>query len=351
MIFVKSKSENVLAPGQLLSVFGGFFDDGCSVLFNGEAGSNYDVVDDCITAVCPDKTGSYEVTVKDSSGKTFDLGTLVVTELNNLPQGDRPLRYRMRDFCAYIVGLMPRGNAFPLDFDGREEGEISEERPLKSSVFGKLIWAMAYAVNYGYKYIQSLFDAMDPTRTENLDEWERELGLPIDGIESVNDCARRAEVYRMACEKGGCTKPYFQKILNLMGISADIYEYWQDPSKFSVTTTEYTKDESTGKTSWERVTYTYEFPEGADKNFYWKINVHANELSVKYFTCESPCTDPLVEWRNLAMENLINRIKPAHTVAIFAYDDGIRGGYLLDSNGKRLTAADGRPLTYENHLW
>lgn len=352
MIYVKSKSVNVLAPGQLLSVFGGFFDDGCSVLFDGVAGSNYDVTDDCITVVCPERRGNYTVVVKDSSGKTFGVGSIAVVELNELPQNSRPLRYRMRDFCSMIVGLLPRGTAFPMDFDGREENEISPAAPLKSSMFGKLIWSMAFAVNYAYKYIQSLFDAMDPARTENLEEWEQDLGLPVKGIEPVNELARRSEVYRMACCQGGCTKPYFKKILNLMGIEADIYEYWKDPSKFSVTTTEYDKDEATGKTSWNKVTYSYEFPATADRNFYFKINVHASELNVKYFTCLSPCTDPLVEWRNMAMENMINTIKPAHTVAIFSYDDGVRMGYLLDEkNGKRLTNENGAPLTYTNRLW
>ena len=350
MIVVDSKSDNVLAPGQLLSVFGAFFDDDCQVLFNGDAGTIDDVTDGCIVAVCPFILGSYSVTVV-SAGRSYDVGVIDVRELADVPQEGALPAYRMRDWCYLVASFFPRGRAFDLRYDTREASAVSLSARLTGSVFGLLIWAVAYALSLVWGLMRMLVVALDPGHTQNLAEWENDYGLPLAGTVDLSDTARRSEVYRAACTPGGCTKPYFLKMLRLLGIDADVYEYYKDAAEFSVTTTEYTYDEDAGTTSWENVTYAYSFPSGADRNFYFKVNIHCSSVDISYLSCIGTCVSPLAEWRNFAVENLINKIKPAHCVAIFGYDDGVRRGYILDENGKRLTDENGRPLTYENHLW
>lgn len=334
-MYVQGMSNGVLAPGQQLTIWGGFFDDACQVLFNGVAGVIENVEDGSLVAVCPETLGDYTVDVKSGS-TVVSAGSLRVVQLGETPLPARPKDYSLADLVSYVRGLFPRSAV--LDFG-------------TSSNFGKFINGMARAVQYMWGVIAGLFRDLDPAHTTSFDDWEAELGLPVDGIVADGFDERRSEIYRVACTKGGATKPYFLKILRLMGYEAEISEYYKEPGKFTVSTLEYTDNEG-GTTSWQNKSYTYSFPAEADRNFYWQIRLKVPELKVGYADCETgTCDSFLVSWEDYAMENIINAIKPAHTVAIFIYDDGVRMGYLLDENGKRLTDENGVPLTYTNHLW
>jgi uncharacterized protein YmfQ (DUF2313 family) len=50
----------------------------------------------------------------------------------------------------------------------------------------------------------------------------------------------------------------------------------------------------------------------------WKLNIPI-ATTVKYLTCESSCDAALASWGNSQLEYIINRRKPAHTKAVFAY--------------------------------
>lgn len=334
-MYVQGISSGVLAPGQQLTIWGGFFDDACQVLFNGVPGVVESVEDGTLAAVCPGAMGEYSVEVKKGSAVAY-AGSLHVVKLGETPLYARPKDYSLGDLVSYVRGLFPRSAVLDL---------------APSSNFGKFINGMARAVRYLWSVISDLFRDLDPAHTESFDAWEADLGLPVDGILVNGFDERRAEIYRVACTKGGATKPYILKILRLMGYEAEISEYYKDASDFTVHTLEYT-DNADGTTSWQSVDYTYAFPEGADRKFYWRICLHVSDLKTACADCETgTCESFLVTWEDYAMENVINAIKPAHTVAIFVYDDGVRMGYLLDENGKRLTDENGVPLTYTNHLW
>jgi len=328
-MYVQSISSGVLAPGQQLTIWGGFFVDACQVLFNGIAGVIEDVNDGAIVAVCPDELGDYSVQVKNGS-KVIDAGTLRVVELSETPLPSRPREYALADFVSYVRGLFPRGNVLDLQ---------------PSSNFGKFIKGLALSVQYLWENLQSMFTAMDPAHTSNFDDWEDDLGLPVNGIIVNSFENRRREIYRVACTPGGCTKPYFKKVLRLMGYEADISEYYKDASDFTVTTLEYT-DNDDGTTSWQSKNYTYSFPETADRKFYWQIRLHVPDLKVGYADCENgTCESFLVQWEDYVMENVINAIKPAHTVCIFIYDN-MNTCYLTDETRNILIDEYGDYLVY-----
>lgn len=331
MFYVQGISNGVLAPGQLLTIWGGCFDDGCQVLFGGSAGVMDSVEDGALVAVCPEFLGEYTVEVKKGSA-VVSAGSLRVVNLSDTPLPGRPRDYSMDDFVSYVRGLFPRGNVLDLS---------------QHSNFGKFIWGLAYSVNYLWGKIKDLFADLDPAHVSSFAEWEADLGLPVEGIAVDGSAVRLAEIYRAACSKGGCTKPFMLKMLRLLGYEADIYEYYKDPAGFSITTLEYSED---GNSS-ESKTYSFEFPAGADKKFYWLIRLHVSDVSISYATCDSDCDSYLVDWMDRAVESVINSIKPAHTAVGFVYDDGVRSGYLLDEDGKRLVDENGKPLTYTNHLW
>lgn len=50
----------------------------------------------------------------------------------------------------------------------------------------------------------------------------------------------------------------------------------------------------------------------------WRLNVPVSTAIVD-MTCEYPCDSPLRFWGNTQLECMVNRRKPAHTVALFAY--------------------------------
>jgi len=57
---------------------------------------------------------------------------------------------------------------------------------------------------------------------------------------------------------------------------------------------------------------------GVDFVGVWRLNVPVSTAVVD-MTCASTCDSPLRSWGNALLEHVINRRKPAHTVALFAY--------------------------------
>jgi uncharacterized protein YmfQ (DUF2313 family) len=54
----------------------------------------------------------------------------------------------------------------------------------------------------------------------------------------------------------------------------------------------------------------------------YAFRVNAAELNVTWATCVDLCNVPLRTWGNARLECLINRAKPAQTIALFAYAPG-----------------------------
>lgn len=50
----------------------------------------------------------------------------------------------------------------------------------------------------------------------------------------------------------------------------------------------------------------------------WRLNVPMSTAVVE-MTCASPCDSALRHWGNTQLECIINRLKPAHSTALFAY--------------------------------
>lgn len=311
-MFAKVLSDTYRAPGQQVTVFGGFFDGSCKVFFDNDEAVILDYDEERIVAQVPFDYGVYSVKVQKGS-QSVVLGELVVKELSKLPQ-HLPKRYSEDSFFNYIVGMFPRGKAFALR---------------KSSNFGKLISVFAFVLFTVWESIRELLVQSSPSHTTSFDEWESDLGLPIDGIDAIAPEERLAEIYRVACLQAGDTIPYFYGILTLLGVEAEIYEYWKNPGEFS----------------------GYNFDPSDDKNFFWKVNVHADPDNFKTFVSGSSAGEALIEWTDTKLETLFNLIKPAHTRIVYGYDDGIMTGYLLDENGNHLTDEEGHRLYYTTKKW
>lgn len=146
--------------------------------------------------------------------------------------------------------------------------------------------------------IDNLIDEADPRTTfELLLDYERIFGLPTDcmtGVEQNLQQRRNALVTQMITI-GGQSRAYFIALAAMAGFAITITEF--DPFTVASTVNE----------------YIY----GMDWWFAWQIN--APQQSVNYFLMTSAVNEALAMWGNNLLECLINRYKPAHTIAIFAY--------------------------------
>ena len=310
MVFVQGIVYKRIAPGQTLTIFGGFFDGGCSVYFGSTKADVVDYAEDRIECVAPIAIGSYKVTIHDGDGDVVDAGNVEVLALADTPKRNAPKVYGDEDFYEYVVSLLPRGNAFAM---------------WSGSNFRKLLSCLAFAFEYVWFTIRSMADAIDPMHTSNIDDWEDELHLPMVGNADKSEAKRRAEIYRVECTDGGCSKGYIKRLLALMDIKADVYEYTSDPDKFA----------------------DYEFGED-DPRYYFKVSFHLSEDDFVTFNAgESAAGDYLLEFSQYLQEAVFDEIKPSHTKVIYGYDDSVIKGYILGDDGTtRMVDDDGEAITF-----
>lgn len=282
-MYVQGLSSNVLAHGQRLTIWGGFFDESCQVLFDDVFfGRVENVGDDFIDVVAPLASGTYSIVIIKGSSYVM-AGSIRVVQLNETPLPCGPKNYLFDDFVDYVRGLFPRGSVLDLS---------------ASSNFGRLGRVIARSVGYLWGVISQMYVEMDPTHTTSFETWEADLGLPVGGV-VVNDFNdRRSEIWRVACCNGGCSVNYVWDILRRMGYAADVVEYYLHPEAFA----------------------DYNFPAGADRNFYWLVELPVDEVNMQYADCETgDCESYLCVWGDKTVESVINAIKPAHSVVLFVY--------------------------------
>ncbi|MCH5146368.1 DUF2313 domain-containing protein, partial [Desulfovibrio sp. UIB00] len=97
--------------------------------------------------------------------------------------------------------------------------------------------------------------------------------------------------------RGGQSRAYYIGVAKALGFEITIEEY-------DVYTCESHCDQPICDESWR---------------FVW--TVRGPQVTVREFTCQSACDDPLSSWGNELLECTINRLKPAHTLVLFAYGE------------------------------
>ena len=282
MAVVRNYSGRKIAKGGTVVVYGSGFslstkawmdDTQCSML-------DYDYCEAKFTGVSV--PGSYTFYVGDSSENRVAIGAVdVVDDINKLHL------YRLAvptvdASCNAMMGLFPRGFAWYKGNDGN---------------FARLMRGLADVIILFYELVVMYKTQVSPSHTDSFGDWETELRLPEDGVESSGIVVkRREEVFRKSCRKGGVTVPYFKSLAALFGIESKIYEYWENPGRFA------------------------EFDFGDDDpNFYWMLEIKAKEEDWKVCTCNDSCNDYLQRWWNVPIESMFGLLKPSHTKLLFSY--------------------------------
>ena len=265
--------------GGTVKVNGSGFDSKCWVRIGSQYLPVLDYDSSSLEFAAPSETGSYTVAVGQGAAVVGDF-PVVVVKLRELNTWTLPVR-SVDDFRYALLGLMPRGFAWFLGENGN---------------WWRLFSAFAAVVYVVYDLFRDVVKNMSPATTTAYAEWERELGVPLKGLEADTDDERLDEIYRVARKLPSDTIPYFKSIAALFGREVKIYEYWKNPEKF------------------EDVDFGDD-----DPNFYWIVEQTSVDEDWRFYTCNDTCDDYLSWWWNSALESYFEIVKPAHTKVLYTY--------------------------------
>lgn len=186
-----------------------------------------------------------------------------------------------------LLKLLPEGEAWRKDLD-------SNNRKFSRSISGIFAYLESRA--------ERLLNEIDPrTAHETLSDWERFLNIPDDCITPEHHSTmglqeRRDAVTQRLITGGGASAQFFQNIATQLGYP-DIRVSEFRPFR-------------AGSRAGDRLTA------GLWRYFFL---VSAPATLTRKFRAGSQCGERLQKASNTVIENMINKLKPAHTTAIFSY--------------------------------
>lgn len=210
-----------------------------------------------------------------------------------------------------LLQLMPPGRAFP-----REDG----------TTLSKLALGLADELCRVDERSADLIAEFPLSTSELLSDWERALGLPDDCVPAgADEDERRASVVARLNESADNTPQGFIDIMATLGYAASVDEF--DPFHVGLGAV----GDGVAGDQWQ---------------FVWRLNI-GTEVEADYFRAGvSRAGDRVCDFGLESVECLVNKLKPAHTLALFAYKFG---EFLLESGGNLLTE-DGELLIFEENV-
>lgn len=191
------------------------------------------------------------------------------------------------DSAAYqqqLIKLTPPGQAFPTETD---------------SLWVKLLGVFADTMaRVDANAVLLINEAFPDTTTQLLPNWERVVGLP-DDCSVLGDSyeIRRANLISKLRATGGQSPSYFIDVAAALGYTITITEF--KPFRVGIDT-------------------VGEGLRGADWWFAFQVNSALNTI-IWFRVSLSASGEALAVWGNTRLECVINKLKPAHTVALFSY--------------------------------
>lgn len=189
------------------------------------------------------------------------------------------------DYLAQAQALLPPGPAWPRD----DQAYIT-----------RLLRGLSAEFERVEDRASRLIDEADPrTTSELLLDWERVAGLPDgcvvdDGVSQSTEQRRAALVSRLTMQ-GAQTLQYFQALAASLGYTVTV-------SEFPVYDVTDDVSASINGSAWAHA---------------WQVRSVLNQPV--YFLVTSTVADALGAWSNVALECVLNRFKPAHSVLLFTY--------------------------------
>ncbi len=191
------------------------------------------------------------------------------------------------DYLEQLKTLLPPGQAFP-----REAGTTLHDLLDGMSIELARVDARAEALPV---------EANPASTNELLSDWERVVGLPdkCSGVLEQTLQGRKNALLAKLSSTGGQSPAYFIELASALGYAVTIEEY---------------RPFRAGRS------YAGDLLTNGPWVFTWLIR--APETSVITFRAgASAAGERLRTWGNDTLECKINQLKPAHTIALFAYGD------------------------------
>lgn len=151
---------------------------------------------------------------------------------------------------------------------------------------------------------KALIEEVDPrTTVELLVDWERLLGLPDECDNAIDQTQqeRRNRVIQVLTTEGGQNEQFYKDLASNFGIDADIISA-EDQPPFTA-----------GSRAGDRLT-----------NGLWRyafIVVAPSDFLTRFRAGQGSAGDPLVKVGNDTLQCLIEKHKPAHTIALFSFGE------------------------------
>lgn len=146
---------------------------------------------------------------------------------------------------------------------------------------------------------QILIEADPRTCALTLSDWERVYGLPDPCVTAeLSVDQRRAATVSLVIMQGGQSRLFFIDLAAELGYPGATIDEFRPMSC----------NDNCNDALWAE-----------SARFTWQINLPYATGGVFTANCNSACDSPLSAWGDEAIECRINRFKPAHTTAVFAY--------------------------------
>lgn len=191
------------------------------------------------------------------------------------------------DYLEQLKTLLPPGQAFP-----REAGTTMHD----------LLDGMSIELARADARGETLpFEANPSSSGEMLSDWERVAGLPdkCSGVLEETLQGRRNALLAKLSSTGGQSPAYFIELAGVLGYDVTIEEY--RPFRAGIS---HAGDPLTN----------------GDWVFTWLIRAPESTV-ISFRAGVSAAGERLRAWGNDTLECKINQLKPAHTIALFAYGD------------------------------
>jgi uncharacterized protein YmfQ (DUF2313 family) len=187
------------------------------------------------------------------------------------------------DYLSQLQALLPPGAAWTREPD---------------AVLTQLLAALAEEFARVDARVDDLLNEADPRGTlELLADWERVCGLPTSCMSGIDQpvAQRRNAVVAQLTAIGGQSRVYY------IGVAAEL--------GYVITITEFRP-------------WTVDMPidlpiYGEDWAYAWQVN--AASETVLFWPVNGAVNEPLAAWGNELLECVLTRLKPAHTIILFAY--------------------------------
>ncbi|WP_449106688.1 YmfQ family protein [Pseudomonas mohnii] len=191
------------------------------------------------------------------------------------------------EYREQLKALLPPGQAFP-----REHGTTLD------TLLDGMSQELARVDGRG---IRLAFEANPAQTSELLADWERAAGLPDKCAGTLEDTlqGRRNALVSKLATAGGQSPAYFIGVAKALGYEVMIEEFRPFRAGMS----------SPG----DALT-------NGDWIYAWRVRAPAVSI-ISFRAGRSAAGEPLRSWGNDTLECKLNQIKPAHTIALFAYGE------------------------------